>query len=61
VVCGAPILLKSDLFGARQPTGSLSGLAVATARIAAEISERMTAELHARRPSSGREEGEAAE
>jgi hypothetical protein len=61
VVCGAPILLNSELFEARHPAGSPSGLTVATARIAAEIRERMIAELRAWGSAPGKEAGEAAE
>jgi RNA polymerase sigma factor (sigma-70 family) len=57
VVCGAPILLNSELFGARHPAGSPSGLTVATGRIAAEIRERMIAELREWGSATGREAG----
>jgi RNA polymerase sigma factor (sigma-70 family) len=61
VVCGAPIFLNSELFEARHPAGSPPGLTVATGRIAAEIRERMLAELRAWGSAPGKkEQGEAA-
>lgn len=44
VVCGVPILLNSELFGAVHPAGAPTALLAATAEIAAETRQRMTAE-----------------
>ena len=44
VVCGVPILLNSELFGAVHPGAAPTALLAATAEIAAETRERMTAE-----------------
>ena len=43
VVCGAPILLNTELFEIVYPAGEPTALPTATAQIAAETRERMTA------------------
>lgn len=60
VVCGAPILLNSELFEAQHPAWSPSALVPATARIAGEFRERMLADLRAWTASAAPGEGEAA-
>lgn len=44
VFCGVPVLLNSELFGAVHPAGAPTALLAATAEIAAETRQRMTAE-----------------
>lgn len=61
VVCGAPILLSSELFEARHPAWSPSALVPATARIAAEVRERMIGELRAWKSPAGPGEPGAAQ
>jgi RNA polymerase sigma factor (sigma-70 family) len=51
LAAGAPIFLNSELFEAQDPAWSPSALAPATARIAAEVRERMTADVRAWRAS----------
>jgi RNA polymerase sigma factor (sigma-70 family) len=47
VVCGVPILLNSELFAAVHPAGAPTALLAATAEIAAETRQRMTADRDA--------------
>ena len=60
VVCGVPILLNSELFEIVYPAGAPTVLTTATAQIAAETLERMTAARRGRGAPPAAEAGETA-